>query len=72
MIFGIGYLNLQIYTQPQARGKSELVPYWHVETDSIKIERVVPLYPYSRDQARLTKILRTPTLPDPHLLTEAG
>jgi len=43
----------------QDRGKCELVPYWHVETDSIKIERVVPLYPYSSDQARLTKILKT-------------
>ena len=43
----------------QARGKCELVPYWHVETDNIKIERVVPLYPFSSDQARLTKILKT-------------
>ncbi len=43
----------------QARGKCELVPYWHVETDSVKIERVIPLYPYSRDQARLAKILKT-------------
>jgi hypothetical protein len=43
----------------QAHGKCELVPYWHVETDTIKIERVVPLYPYSSDQAKLTKILKT-------------
>lgn len=43
----------------KAKGKCELVPYWHVETDSIKIERVVPLYPYSSDQARLVKILKT-------------
>jgi hypothetical protein len=46
----------------QDRGKCELVPYWHVETDTIKIERVVPLYPYSSDQARLTKILKTLTV----------
>lgn len=43
----------------QARGKCELVPYWHVETDGVKIERIVPLYPFSSDQARLTKILKT-------------
>ncbi len=43
----------------QARGKCELVPYWHVETDSIKIERIIPLYPYSRDQGRLATILKT-------------
>lgn len=43
----------------KARGKCELVPYWHVETDGIKIERVVPMYPYSSDQAKLAKILKT-------------
>lgn len=43
----------------QAKGKCELVPYWHVETDDIKIERVIPFYPYSSDQARLVKILKT-------------
>ncbi len=43
----------------QARGKCELVPYWHVETDGIKIERIVPMYPFSSDQARLAKILKT-------------
>jgi hypothetical protein len=43
----------------QAKGKCELVPYWHVDTDDIKIERVIPFYPYSSDQAKLTKILKT-------------
>jgi hypothetical protein len=43
----------------QAKGKCELIPYWHVETNDIKIERVVPLYPYSSDQAKLNKILKT-------------
>lgn len=40
-------------------GKCELVPYWHVDTDAIKIERVVPMYPFSRDQAKLDRILKT-------------
>lgn len=43
----------------QALGKCELVPYWHVETDSVKIERIIPLYPYSSDQVKLTNILKT-------------
>ena len=43
----------------QAHDKCELVPYWHVETDDIKIERIVPFYPYSGDKGRLTKILKT-------------
>ena len=41
---------------------SELIPYWGLrETeDMIRIERIVPMYPFSRDQAayeRLIKIL---------------
>lgn len=43
----------------RAHNKCELVPFWHVETDDIKIERVIPFYPYSSDQLRLTKILKT-------------
>ena len=43
----------------KAKDKCELVPYWHADTDRVKIERVIPLYPYSRDQARLSKILKT-------------
>jgi len=43
-----------------ATGKCELVPYWHVEaTHGPRIERVVPLYPFSLDQSRLNHILRT-------------
>jgi len=43
-----------------AEGKSELVPYWHLDTDeSIRIERVIPMYPYSIDRSRLNHILRT-------------
>ena len=41
------------------RGKCELVPYWHVDTDAVKIERIIPMYPFSRDQGKLNKILRT-------------
>lgn len=42
--------------------KCELVPYWHVETEGFKeycIERIIPLYPFSRDHAKLSSILRT-------------
>ena len=40
----------------------QLVPYWHVETGeakSFKIERIIPFYPFSRDRAKLSSILRT-------------
>lgn len=41
------------------RGKCELVPYWHVDTDGVKIERIIPMYPFSRDQGKLATILKT-------------
>ncbi|MBN1566820.1 MAG: hypothetical protein JXA73_03170 [Acidobacteria bacterium] len=40
-------------------GKCELVPYWHVDTDGVKIERIIPMYPFSRDQGKLGTILKT-------------
>ena len=48
----------------QKTGKSELVPYWHIDADpdggeSVKIERVIPLYPFSIDRNRLLHILKT-------------
>lgn len=42
--------------------KCELVPYWHVETsgfEQYRIERIIPFYPFSRDRAKLSSILRT-------------
>jgi hypothetical protein len=35
------------------------VPYWHVDTNEIKIERIIPMYPFSRDQGKLATILKT-------------
>jgi len=47
----------------QNTGKCELIPCWHVDSESErKIERVIPLYPYSTDQARLSKLLKTLTI----------
>jgi hypothetical protein len=37
----------------------ELVPFWHVDTDELKIERVIPNFPFSRDHHRLERILKT-------------
>jgi len=48
--------------EPGEKNSSGLVPYWHVESDEIKIERVIPCYPYSTDQARLAKLLQTLTV----------
>ena len=46
----------------QAKGGSELIPYWGVteQKDMVRIERIVPMYPLSRDEIsydRLVKIL---------------
>ncbi|MFW9940376.1 MAG: helicase-related protein [Candidatus Thorarchaeota archaeon] len=37
--------------------KCELIPFWHVDTDSdIKIERYIPLYPFSQDIDKYSQI----------------
>ncbi|MEG1716950.1 MAG: helicase-related protein, partial [Lachnospiraceae bacterium] len=46
----------------KSENSSDLIPYWGLKEteDMIRIERIVPMYPYSRDQAaydRLIKIL---------------
>ncbi len=40
-------------------GKCELIPYWHVEADHFQIERIIPFYPFSKDRAKLTSLLKT-------------
>ena len=42
--------------------KCELIPYWHVDTkqfEQYRIERIIPFFPFSRDRAKLSFILRT-------------
>ncbi len=42
--------------------KCELVPYWYVEPiDDIKIHRVVPIYPFSRDIQKYRSLIETLT-----------
>ncbi|MGZ0174910.1 MAG: helicase C-terminal domain-containing protein, partial [Planctomycetales bacterium] len=43
----------------QGTGKCELIPFWHVEADLYQIERIIPFYPFSRDRARLSTLLKT-------------
>lgn len=43
----------------RVHGKCELVPYWYVDADHFKIERIIPLYPFSRDHGKLAAILKT-------------
>jgi len=40
-------------------GKCELIPFWHVEADLFQIERIIPFYPFSRDRAKLSTLLKT-------------
>lgn len=43
----------------QAKFPCELVPFWHTESQSdIKIERFVPLYPFSRDIEKYNNIIK--------------
>ena len=42
----------------QANQKCDLVPYWHVEcSDGVKIERIIPLHPFSKDISKLKYLL---------------
>lgn len=44
----------------QRTKKCELIPYWHVDGSAeLKIERVIPIYPFSIDRSRLQHILKT-------------
>ncbi len=37
----------------------ELIPFWSLDNGgSVKIERIVPLYPYSKDQAMYQRLLK--------------
>lgn len=40
-------------------GKCELIPFRHVEADEYQIERIIPFYPFSRDRAKLSSLLKT-------------
>ncbi len=42
-----------------AVGKCDLIPFWHIEADKYKIERIIPFYPFSRDRSKLSSLLRT-------------
>ena len=42
-----------------AADKCELIPFWHVQADTFQIERIIPFYPFSRDRAKLTSLLKT-------------
>jgi hypothetical protein len=41
-------------------GACEMIPFWHLETEGgPRIERVIPLYPFSSDHGRLAHMLKT-------------
>lgn len=44
-------------------GSCDLVPYWHIDPiNDCRIERIIPLYPFSEDQTRLKRLLQTLTI----------
>ncbi len=43
----------------QANQKCDLVPYWHIECDDgVKIERIIPLHPFSKDIGKRDDLLK--------------
>jgi hypothetical protein len=41
-------------------GTCDMIPFWHLESkDGPKIERIIPLYPFSSDHGRLAHMLKT-------------
>lgn len=45
--------------EQRGKNKCELIPFWHVEADRYQIERIIPFYPFSRDRAKLSSLLKT-------------
>ena len=55
----VALFTLADRAEREQHGKCELVPYWHVDAEHFKIERIIPLYPFSRDHGKLAAILKT-------------
>jgi hypothetical protein len=46
----------------EAKYPCDIVPYWHTETNNdIKIERFVPLYPFSKDREKFDNLIKVLT-----------
>ena len=47
------------YKKEKSNSTSDLIPYWGLKEteDMVKIERVVPMYPFSRDAARYKRLM---------------
>ncbi|MHC1773821.1 MAG: hypothetical protein AB9834_00270 [Lentimicrobium sp.] len=49
-------------TEGKDKNKSELVPYWHIEpVNGNTIQRIVPIYPFSRDIQKYHSLMETLT-----------
>lgn len=46
--------------EQESGDESELIPYWYLETDEkmFNLERIIPLYPYSKDTEALDRLLK--------------
>lgn len=49
----------EAYKKEKSNSVSDLIPYWGLKetADMVKIERVVPMYPFSRDVARYNRLV---------------
>lgn len=54
--------DIALRIEGKLKSKCELVPYWHIEpVDNIKINRVIPIYPFSRDIQKYRSLIDTLT-----------
>ncbi len=57
-----GLFDIALVKESRSKNKCELVPFWHVEpVDDIKIKRIVPIYPFSRDIQKYRTLIDTLT-----------
>ena len=58
-MYGKRFLLMRKKEKGCAKFPCDLVPFWHTETaNDIKIERYVPLYPYSKDIEKFNNLIK--------------
>lgn len=54
------FKEAKVQEKAKATGASDLLPFWGLtdEPDMIKIERIVPMYPFSRDEIQYDRLIK--------------
>jgi hypothetical protein len=51
-----------IAEKDRAEKVCDMIPFWHIESEKYKIERIVPLYPFSRDINKYDNLIKVLTV----------